>query len=204
MIFFRFTVAFCLLLSASCSSMQFGPPHPRKDALEFLQLKGYPAPLINKIMSGSQISESEFYQFGNSENENVRYMIASNPFTPLSLLTILATDSDALVRQGVAHNRSITKEIIDLLKQDIKVQDALVQNSSVPDDVILKIYDGKKVSLAAFANNPNCPMAIQNEIINSGSSLAKKKLESIDYLKKTEVFVQDKDGRWYRQRKQEH
>jgi hypothetical protein len=47
-------------------------------------------------------------------------------------------------------------------------------------------------------------MAIQNEIINSGSSLAKKKLESIDYLKKTEVFVQDKDGRWYRQRKQEH
>lgn len=204
---------FSLVVLTSCQS--FGPPLPRKYAREFLQSKNYPALLIEKIMKCEKLSEVEFYQLGNSEDKNVRYMIVSNPYTPIPLLTKLAKDPDVMVRQGVAHNTSITKDIIDTLNQgyivpnvdtrkyDWRVRSELVQNPSVPDDVILEIYEKRqapleKIPLAYFALNPNCPEIIKQDIRNSWNSSAKQNLKIIDDKKKAGVYVQWKNGRWYK------
>jgi len=158
-------VAFTVLL---CSCNIMGPPLPEKWGAEYLKSTGVQDETIDKITKSKTLSREEFEKYSRSDDVNVRHLIARNPHIPNDLLSELVKDKNFFVREGVALNTSISREMVDALKKDhLCVVSALVSNPSVPEDVILEIYKSRKMHLSCYARNPKCPEIIRDDILKS-------------------------------------
>lgn len=193
---------FLLFFICSCKC-PIGPPFPEKHARIYLESQGKSNSFISKVNTRERLSEEEFQELSDSPDINVRHLIASNPYISMKLLKKLAQDKDMFVRYGVAGNISISKEVIEFLKngnskrKNDTVLGVLVGNPSVPQETILELYDENDIGLRCFAINPNCPERIKQDIRNSWDSGAKKYVEDVERWRKEGKY--DSRGVWIEQ-----
>ena len=176
---FSFYLLIFVFIAILSSCNLFGPPHPPQDATQYLENNGIDANIIKRIIDRNMLTKDEYKKFSVSNNENVRFMIATNPHTPIDILSELTNDKSDIVLQGVLRNNRLP--VKELKKQLIHkhLLKYLVGNQNLPETTILEIYDkNKTIPLVYFAMNPKCPERIKTIILNSGDFLAKRYLEN--------------------------
>ncbi len=155
-------------------------------ARSYLQGRGVLEEEITALESGQDLGEGRFQEFAESEDENVRCLVAKNPFVPIPILERLMGDSNRFVRAGVAQNRYLPEAFAVVLSKDkdLAVSAALVGNPSVPSSMILDIRERTRrpwwrggdnrsyPGLWDYAWNWNCPEPIKREIMESGNKKA--------------------------------
>ncbi len=157
-----------------------GSGKPVENSEKVLRKEKVPEELISSITERKELTYDEFRKFAEHKNHNVRYLIAVNHYTPKDVLTRLADDRSRFVRRGVSINPAIDRDLVDKLMKDKKIYDGLVTNPVVPEELLLQIYDGRKKAefpITFFAQNPNCPERIIQDILASDDVMAK------DYLR---------------------
>ena len=190
--YFLIIIAFC-----SCNlHSPLGPPFPEKQASKDLLAKGYSSDRINRFIHRKEMTKDEYNKLSQSQNRNVKYLLAVNSFIPIQLLHQLSRDKDTYIRQGVAENPAIDIQTIKLLQEDnISVQGALVANPTVQESIILDLYkNNKNIPLENFSLNPNCPESIKQAILRSSDSKAKQYLKDVKRWKSEGKY--DSNGIW--------
>jgi hypothetical protein len=186
-----------MMCFSSCAlKSPLGPPFPKKQARKYLRSNGQSLEFINRLLNRKKLTPNEYNYLIKSNNRSVRYLLASNPYIPISFLYKLAKDKDTYIRQGVAENPIIDYKIINILKKDnISVQSALVENPTLPTQILVDLYkENNNLSLEHFSLNPNCPESIKQDILNSSDSTAKEYLKDVERWKKEGKY--DSRGIW--------
>jgi hypothetical protein len=186
-----------MMCFSSCAlKSPLGPPFPKKQARKYLRSNGQSLEFINRLLNRKKLTPNEYNYLIKSNNRSVRYLLASNPYIPISFLYKLAKDKDIYIRQGVAENPIIDYKIINILKKDnISVQSALVENPTLPTQILFDLYEeNNNLSLEHFSLNPNCPESIKQDILNSSDSTAKEYLKDVERWKKEGKY--DSRGIW--------
>lgn len=168
-------VFFVFLLSCDSASRSIGPRLPKEEARKHLESLGISEQSIRRILD-LQNSEN-FLELSESPNDSVRYLIAKNPFTPITVYEKLMADANEFVRQGAASSVSIDMKHALLLSRDRsdKVQGTLVGNPFVAESLVLEIYQrNRNIPLAKYAMNPFCPKKIKEAILKSTDREAKQ------------------------------
>jgi hypothetical protein len=75
------------------------------------------------------------------QHPEMRSWVAHNKTVPTEILTILAKDSDPLVRCVVAAKRKLPHELFELLVDDLSesVRQRIAYNKSVPQDILHRL-----------------------------------------------------------------
>lgn len=171
-------VVFLMLL---CNMGCGGPPRPMYYAQERLSAEHVNQDVIHQLMTWQGVGRDHFETFSQHPDENVRYLVAANPYTPPDILDRLAHDKSDIVFQGIAWNRNLPEKIFDeQLKNQSRLK-YLVSNPKLSSQMLLKIYyERKDIPLVRFAMNPNCPEEIKEIIRKSGDYTDKLYLEDLE------------------------
>lgn len=168
-----------LLLSVGCDLRRIGPPIPRLFGKEYLEEHGYGTNVINALLEYQKIDHETVIKLLELPNADVREMLGPNAYLTRNERDILWQDKSERVRYAVATNPSLTSDEVLLAMKDTSsmVWHGLAMNPFVPKNVLITLRYKRSVSLSAFAQNPNCPDVIVEEIERSGNSVQKKLLE---------------------------
>jgi hypothetical protein len=176
----------------------FGPPFPEKNGREYLVKHG--CLYAEHVVNGDKLEHSQVLELSKCKDVNTRFLIARNPNLTHDEIEIFIHDNDDFVRSGAAQNMNLSLEQIAILSKDSShtVYAMLAANPSLSEDALMHIHKERNPGLLWFADNPNCPDSIRQEILKSDDVFAKKYLEETDYCKREGIYKQDKNGRWYR------
>lgn len=170
-----FIFIFLALFNFSCF---WGPPLPEREAKDILHSENVNDTVIQKLIQREHLQDNEYTIFSQHKNENVRFLIATNPHTPKDILSQLENDSSNLVLQGITRNPQISDQTLQNLLKHQSLLRYLVGNPRLSDTEILEIYrQHKEIPLYYFAINPRCPNEIKKVILKSNDHLAKQWLE---------------------------
>jgi len=173
----RSAVFLMLLCNWGCG----GPARPKYYAEQCLSAQHINQDLIQQLIMWQDVGRDNFETFSQHPDENVRYMVAANPYTPPDILDRLAHDKSDIVFQGIASNRNLPEKTLnEQLKNKSRLQ-YLVSNRQLSPQMLLKIYyEHRDIPLSCFAMNPNCPEEIREIIRKSGDYAAKACLEALE------------------------
>lgn len=104
--------------------------------------------------------------------KELRSKLASRAKWP-NLQQLLAVDSDALVRQGLASNRALPEQVLEKLVFDESagVRKAAGGNLALPEYLQFKLAVDENVSVvAALVSNPSLTLNVKLEILEKGTS----------------------------------
>lgn len=170
-----FAFIFFALFNSSCF---WGPPLPEREAKDVLHRENVNETVIQKLIQREHLQNSEYAIFSQHKNDNVRFLIATNPHTPKDILSQLENDSSNLVLQGITRNPQISDQTLQKLLKHQSLLQYLVGNPRLSETEILEIYrKHKDIPLYYFAINPRCPSEIKKVILKSNDHLAKQWLE---------------------------
>ncbi len=128
------------------------PKHTRIKSIQ----EAYGADSILEIVADNpKINLNTYYIL--AKDRDAKYWIAKNKKTPLELLSLLACDSDELVRSNVAENPKTPHALLTTLSYDKSdyVRIALTHNPNTPIDALWRLFNlGFKVPLAENKNIP--------------------------------------------------
>lgn len=173
-----------LVMIAVAASACNAPPMYGTRAQEYLAKQGVSSDLILRLVEGRPLSESEavmLEQFGNTSLLHlfpgnpitaVLHLLASNPSIPAPMIERLVANRDEEVRRGVAYNPSAAVEILLPLRTPGKyslMNESLARNPRIPAEVLDEMYRNREANRAAFAMNPNCPVALMRDIAEQGT-----------------------------------
>ena len=163
---------------SGCDMRRLGPPLYETFSKEYLEKNGFSADIVSAVCDGKAIDHDTFLVLAKVPDTSVKHMLARNPHLSREERQMLFKDKDQFVRQGVAMNPALDREEISQALSDSSsfVWGALAMNPAVPADVLLELRIQRHVSLHAFAQNTNCPVAIVREIEESKDTLAKQLL----------------------------
>lgn len=150
------------------------PPNPEKDARVALERKGYPEETIGKVVRKESLGPEVIRELGRSKDLNVRYLVAANPSLDSGGLDAFIGDREEFVRAGVASNGKMSRGQMERLFHDSSfvVTAALARNPAVPEEMLIRLFDGKKAGMSDFTINPRCPRSLMAEIYGRGDATA--------------------------------
>lgn len=171
---------FICLCTSGCAAW-IGPPRPEYYAGKYLREHGFATNVITALLNGKEIDTETIDILLKVPDISVRHMLGRNQCLSREKRGILFQDKSEFVKSGVALNLNLTREeVCDAVMMPSRlghIRDSLAMNASVPQDILITLRREYKVSLLAFAQNPNCPLSIAREIEKSGSLLEQKLLD---------------------------
>ncbi len=175
---FFIIILLSIILGGGCIG---GVHFPQADAEKDLREQGMSKEEAERITHLTPLTQEEYTKYSNSRNSDIRYTIALNPHAPEEVLMQLSKDRNMTVRQGLAANKNLPANLAIELGKDTKpVLQTLVGNPSVPEEILLDIFDNKKIAPYWFALNPDCPERIRRYIQTQGDDLARRTLKEND------------------------
>ncbi|MBM4154638.1 MAG: hypothetical protein FJ221_06365 [Lentisphaerae bacterium] len=186
-----------MALTAGCG-FEIGPAHPERDGGAYLRKHGYPAELVDAVLKGGPLSQSDVVRLGACRSADVRFLVAANTNLAQPEIDAFIRDRNDFVRSGAARNPGLSPAQIATLAADPShtVYCSLAGNEALSDEELLRIHTTRNPGLVWFALNPNCPDSIRREILDSNDSFAKDWLGTVDGWKNSGVYVRDSNGRW--------
>lgn len=166
-----FTFALIAGALTSCN----GPAFPERDGRLSLEKRGYPESIIVAVAERKPLDPRLVVELRRKGNEQVRFLIASNPHLSPEAIDLFIEDKNDFARSGTAHNPALTRSQMEKLFHDPShtVYCGLAGNPSVPEALLLKLHAERNPGLLWFALNPKCPPAIKSEIRKSNDELAR-------------------------------
>jgi len=178
-----------MILVAGCN----GPPTPRLSVIEYLKDHNYSQEVIDAAINGEKLPKDLIIKISTSWNIDAAHQIATNPTLTSEEIELFVNSMFDFVRAGVARNTNLSQTQIDKLFKDSSpmVNSYLARNPAVPEALLIRLRNEKKIGLFDFAVNPHCPEIIKEEIRKSNDDLAKKWLENTNQKKANQAEEHD-------------
>lgn len=103
-----------------------------------------------------------------SEFEEIRLQIASNPDTPPAVLAYLARTASEKVLERIAENPRTPVNVLEVLAESpyARVRVAVAENADTPLEVLAKLVDDEHVDVRyAMAENPSMPASVLVKLV---------------------------------------
>ncbi len=140
---------------------------------------------VRKELATATDSEKVLQELSHDEDLNVRQNVASNPGSPEDVLVTMLTDEAFEVVKMAAQNRSLPEGKLSELalskKTTINLLTYLLQNSSLPAETVIEVWDRVKKT--------KIPTAKQQEYVQFFESLLSRRGLGKDQMSEIEEYV---------------
>lgn len=161
----------CCLFLSGCNE----PPRYQSKAENFLSKQGVPNDLIQRLQSQKPLSEEEAAHLNTFRNIPTLHLLASNPSTPPNILLNLSEHNSFEVHTGLVSNPATPLDVVLGFREKgsySTVNSYMVRNPSLPQNILIEMFNAGETGLISPALNPNCPPEIMWEIFSRQDRLA--------------------------------